>query len=242
MSQPSIRALPLLGSVNHARIRKSVVFPAPLAPTSAPRSPLSTTRSMPRRTLLRSKLFFRPAIASKGVSTLFIHRSTNEICVGSPGGRNSLRPYSRRHLFAHQRAQLCFELCPTLLVYSFLYLTSFIRFIKLQQFLQKRLLALPCFITLPYRGSFVLALYLDRLFCPRLPSLLFGRQRGLAAHGSINHPCNREYSSHDEQHDHEPGYSWIRGGSSRRTRDKWGRRQAGKLNVNFFSGEQRLCL
>src|SRR5947209_17748920 len=113
MSQPSIRALPLLGSVKHARIRKSVVFPAPLAPISATRSPLSTTRSMPRRTLLRSKLFFRPAIASKGVSTLFLHRSTNEICAGSPGGRNELGtecgPYSWRHLFAHQRAQLCFE-------------------------------------------------------------------------------------------------------------------------------------
>src|SRR6266699_3768940 len=74
MSQPTIRALPLLGSVKHARIRKSVVFPAPLAPISATRSPLSTTRSMPRRTLLRAKLFFRPARASKGVFTLFVHQ------------------------------------------------------------------------------------------------------------------------------------------------------------------------
>src|SRR2546423_7288157 len=88
MSQPSIRALPLLGSVKHARIRKSVVFPAPLAPISATHSPLSTTRSMPRKTLLRSKLFFRSAIASKGVSTLFFHRSTYGICAGFPGRRN----------------------------------------------------------------------------------------------------------------------------------------------------------
>jgi hypothetical protein len=59
--------------------------------------------------------------------SLFLHLT--------PIGRNELRPYSRRHLFAHQRAQLGFELCPALLVHSLLYLTSFVRFIKLQQFL-----------------------------------------------------------------------------------------------------------
>src|SRR5436190_14557049 len=107
MSHPSIRALPLLGSVKHVRLRKSVGFPAPLAPISATRSPLSTTRSMPRKTLLRSKLFFRPAIASKGVSTLFFHRSTNEICAGSPGGRNSLRPYYHGVTFSLISARNC---------------------------------------------------------------------------------------------------------------------------------------
>src|SRR5688572_13517169 len=48
--RPSTRTVPASGRINPARIRSSVVFPAPLGPATTTASPGPTARSSPRST------------------------------------------------------------------------------------------------------------------------------------------------------------------------------------------------
>ena len=67
-SWPWMRTVPASGRVRVARMRRSVVFPAPFGPKSARTSFACASRSTPRRTAFGPYDFSRPRIWTKGVS------------------------------------------------------------------------------------------------------------------------------------------------------------------------------